>query len=238
MTAAELTRTVRKNWCSPWKEGASTNVPAGVDTTGVSYFTDPWEGKKLEAQDCWDKCAGDDTCEQAVYKTSTGECWLGVDTLPTEPGDQGFPLAQGKTEADGELCFAKNGFGFSRDNLFRLGFCGNFTEGYNAGGSKAECNPADHEEKDIKSCSHWPTTFGLSAQGCYAKCISRAGCEQAVYSASTSECWIGTSRNTVDPGDAGFDNLPANGQDSCYAKQGFGNKTMATAIVDTLGTAR
>jgi len=235
MTSAELARTVRTNWCNPWKEGASTSVPDGEDTTGVSYFTNPWEGKRMDAQDCWDKCAGDDTCEQAVYKTSTAECWLGVDTVPTDPGAQGFPVAQGKTDAD-ELCFAKNGFGFSRANLFRPGFCGNFTEGYDAGGSKRDCNPSDHEQRDMLECSHWPPTFGLSAQGCYAKCISRPACQQAVYSAKTKDCSIGISLNTVDPGDAGFPHFPADGQDSCYAKQGFGNKTVETAIVDTVET--
>jgi len=116
---------VRSGWCDPWKEG--TSIKEVGDTTGVSFFPSNWGGKKLSKQECWDKCSGDDACEQAVYRNTDGKCWLGTETLPHDPGATGW---RSGCEGCVDSCFAKNGFGYEIERQVRPGKCSPWKEGY------------------------------------------------------------------------------------------------------------
>jgi len=230
---------VRDNWCDPWEAGTSVRVDASDSTanTGVSYFPAFWppdSTTSLTQEECWEKCTGDDACEQAVYRLSgiggAGQCWLGTDTLSTDPGDSGFPNKA--CDDCNDKCFAKNGYGYSIGHKVRPGYCSPFTEGYgpgNADGTDQQkaCNKDGHQISDLVDCSHWGTDFDLSEKGCFAKCDAHAGCMSAVYSAKTTggattyECWIGIQNITADPGESGWDSHCTSCQDTCYAKHGF-----------------
>lgn len=214
---------VRSGWCNPWQEGTSIRV-AG-DMSGVSYFPSNWkDGHPLSEQECWDKCEGDDACEQAVYRTTDGQCWLGTNTLPRDPGSKGWKSACVDCE---DKCFAKHGYGYTIAHKIRPGFCAPWQEGFgSASGQSGECAENDPDLADQRKCSHWPATFALSERGCFAKCDALPACKQAVYSANTFECWIGVKEFAADPGAHGWESHCPTCQDSCYAKHGFGNATL------------
>lgn len=173
---------VRDGWCNPWKSGAKHHT-VGLEP-GVNFFGQNWWGSRSMTQDeCFTQCNADDACEQAVFRSSNSSCWLGIDTLPNDPGDTGF--AQDEADA-GDTCYAKNGFGFRHNYAYQSGHCDPWSEGL---GLVQDCLVNDPELRP--NCSYFAPEFDLSEKGCFSECTARPDCTRAEYSV-TKACWIGT----------------------------------------------
>jgi len=219
---------VRSGWCDPWSEGTSINLLGKTDEQkqGISRFPqDPFD---LSEEACFEKCDGDDACEQAVYseEATGGTCYLGTDTLPTDPGSTGFAAS---VDGATETCYAKKGFDHKTKLLshhVRHGKCEPWREGFAVADGKAKkkvCPSGEHMHVGGVTCSEWLPHHDLSWQGCFAKCDAHAPCKQAMFSdrkghdAGTT-CWIGVDVITENPGVGGWPNSCATCEDLCYSK--------------------
>jgi hypothetical protein len=219
----------RKGWCEPWSLGASTHYEG--DGTGIVIFPEHWRaGVSLTMEECWNKCRADLACEQAVFK-SGGECKLGSDTLPADPGERGFVGSHGITHNEFELytCFAKRGFGTAPIFAGKIqeGPCYYWQEGYTLDGAKGDCDPVDQSVADEISCSYWPPSFQLNEKGCFAKCEAHDHCQNAVYRVSNTssglsyECWIGTAEGRDSSAYTNPCPEDAACQDNCFSKNSY-----------------
>lgn len=182
------------------------NLAAKNHREGIAYFPGDWTvgktGTLLSQGECEEKCEADIACEQAVFRVNTHECWLGVEVMSTA---HGFTNSELSYE---EKCFAKKGFDAHSPRSGRLknGYCGDslFIEGFEGTGTHSNakaCDPYDRDVEDQLKCSHWPASFKLSPEGCWARCDANAHCTQAVYTKRVEagsaepeyECRIGTN---------------------------------------------
>jgi hypothetical protein len=182
---------------------------------GTCYFPGNYHDNGIDftQQECQEKCDAVLACEQAVFRTSTKECYLGLQTLPTNYDNrpnsgksegEGFESMDGDTIAP-DLCYARRGFNHptARAGRLKQGFAGTskWVEGWASGNASSAtvCSyPANHQAP--QHCSHWTSDFRLSPEGCWAKCDMNSNCTQAVWTKSFStkdqknvyDCRIGT----------------------------------------------
>lgn len=123
----------------------------------------------------------------------------------------GGPTAEWKGNGDGQNNVAASTWATaptdSRLGKIKDGFCSNWLEG-----SSVRTNG--------ESSSYWGSSNQLTEGQCFDNCDLDKACEQAVYQASTQECWLGINAMTQDPGPMACDGCV----NTCYAKNGFGHQ--------------